>query len=314
VGFEAGYFLANEKTHAIDRNKPEQQLLARSLDGGQTWSIEHPDSLKPPPGTKMAGTPVEDGGKTPVLCTGGIRFTDPNFAMTVRMENAHLGPSRFYYSYDRGKTWSGPFALPAFGQKGIAARTDYIVEGKNRCLLLIAAAKPNGREGRPLCVRTEDGGKSWNMVSFIGPEPDDYAIMPSTVRVGARALVSAIRRKEWIEVYRSNDEGASWEFVTKAAENGGNPPSMVRLPDGRLALTYGYRLQPYGIRAKFSSDEGRTWGHDFVLRDDGGTWDLGYPRTALRPDGNLVTVYYFADSQDGERYIAATIWKPGDNK
>jgi len=55
---------------------------------------------------------------------------------------------------------------------------------------------------------------------------------------------------------------------------------------------------------------GNSWTGEILLRKDGGTWDLGYTRTVQRPDGNLVTVYYFNDSKDGERYIAATIWDP----
>ena len=43
----------------------------------------------------------------------------------------------------------------------------------------------------------------------------------------------------------------------------------------------------------------------------GRLWDLGYPRTVQRPDGKIVTVYYFNDHKDTERYIAATIWDPG---
>lgn len=82
------------------------------------------------------------------------------------------------------------------------------------------------------------------------------------------------------------------------------------LKDGRLVLTYGYRRPPYGIRAVVSSDEGQTWGDEIVLRDDGGNWDLGYPRTVQRADGRLVTVYYFNDHKDSERYIGVTIWKP----
>jgi hypothetical protein len=31
----------------------------------------------------------------------------------------------------------------------------------------------------------------------------------------------------------------------------------------------------------------------------------------VRPDGKIVTVYYFNDHKDQERYIAATIWDPG---
>ena len=28
--------------HNIDRDLPEEHLLARSLDGGETWALEHP--------------------------------------------------------------------------------------------------------------------------------------------------------------------------------------------------------------------------------------------------------------------------------
>ena len=41
--------------------------------------------------------------------------------------------------------------------------------------------------------------------------------------------------------------------------------------DGRIACVYGYRLPPFGC-ARLSADEGRTWGREIVLRDDGGSW------------------------------------------
>lgn len=36
------------------------------------------------------------------------------------------GQSGFYFSYDRGTNWGGPFALPLFDTPGIGARTDYL--------------------------------------------------------------------------------------------------------------------------------------------------------------------------------------------
>src|SRR2546425_3209368 len=43
VGFSAGdYKDLGPDRHAIDREKPEEHLLARSLDGGETWTIENP--------------------------------------------------------------------------------------------------------------------------------------------------------------------------------------------------------------------------------------------------------------------------------
>ncbi|HEX4748606.1 MAG TPA: sialidase family protein [Bryobacteraceae bacterium] len=315
VGFEAGYFKYNDHTHSIDWDRPAEHLLARSMDGGETWNIEHPLSLRAPDGLKQANVPTEPGGKQPVDCPGGIDFTNPNFVLTARMADVNAGPSRFYYSYDRGRTWRGPFRMPDFGQKGIAARTDYFVNGPHDLTMFLTAAKSNGKEGRVICVRTRDGGKTWTMLSFVGPEPpdSDMAIMPSSVHLSNNVYLTAIRHTSWIELYRSDDAGLTWRFVCKpvayTGEHHGNPPFLVKLKDGRIALTYGFRAEPFGIRARLSSDEGQTWSVEIPLRTDGGTWDLGYTRTVQRPDGKLVTVYYFNDHKDTERYIGATIWE-----
>jgi hypothetical protein len=85
---------------------------------------------------------------------------------------------------------------------------------------------------------------------------------------------------------------------------------LLRLRDGRLCLTYGYRAKPYSIRALFSSDQGTTWSDPIVLRDDAVTWEVGYPRSVARADGKIVTVYYYNDAPHNERFIAATIWRP----
>ncbi len=316
VGFEVGFFRNTEKGHAIDYTRPAEHVLARSIDGGKTWSIERPEGLKPPPGEKVAGVPTGQGGQEPVECPGGIDFTNPGFCLTARMTGIHAGNSRFYYSLDRGRTWQGPFKLPNFDQPGTAARTDYLVEGKHKLMMFLTAAKSDGLQGRVICVRTADGGAHWNLVSFVGSEPEkgQKAIMPSTVRLSPSHLLTARRQVQFIDTYRSADNGSTWEFggiaVPNTGLNNGNPPHLVRMRDGRLVITYGFRSPAYGIRARISTDEGRTWGPEIVLRDDGGCWDLGYTRTVQRLDGNLVTVYYFNDSKDGERYIAATIWNP----
>ena len=60
-----------------------------------------------------------------------------------------------------------------------------------------------------------------------------------------------------------------------------------------------------------SRDEGRTWEAERILRSDARDWDLGYTRSVQRNDGKIVTVYYYNDASQPERYIAATIWAPG---
>ena len=167
-----------------------------------------------------------------------------------------------------------------------------------------------------MVARTQNGAKTWRFVSFIGPEPEgaDYAIMPSSVRLSPASALTAIRHTHWIEAWRSDDNLKTWHFVNKPAPDTGrgNPPSMIKLKDGRLAITYGYRAQPYGIRARLSSDGGATWGDEIILRQGAGAWDIGYSRTVQRTDGKIVTVYYYDDAPDQERYIGATIWNPGE--
>jgi hypothetical protein len=264
-------------------------------------------------GKKPAELPEEQ----PAELKEPIDFTHPDLAFTLRMENSNNGVSRYYVSYDRGRAWRGPFRLPLFGQKGVMARTDYVVEGPRQCLVFLTASKANAREGRPFAARTTDGGLSWEFLSFIGPEPPGYAIMPSTVRTDERGLVTTIRRKDgarsWIDAFGSRDDGRSWSFLaTPEPDTGeGNPPSLVRLPGGRLCLTYGRRRPPFGIFARLSDDAGKTWGDAVVLRDDGGANDVGYVRSVVRPDGAVVAVYYYNDRSSPARYLAATVWRPG---
>lgn len=321
VGFTKGYYKDLGPTrHHMDREKPELHMLARSLDGGETWTIEDPGAAGHLliDGGFLQGIPRE-GAKIPELreCEGGIDFTHPDFALTVRTDNIDSGVSRYFYSYDRGKKWVGPCRLPNFGAPGTAARTDYIVNGRHDCMLFITAAKSNGEEGRPLCVQTTDGGASWNLVSWIGPEPKGFSIMPASVRLSPSEILVAVRNREgfkrWIGSYLSQDNGRSWQpLEDPVSDTGiGNPPALIRLRDGRLCLIYGYRAEPYSIRARLSSDQGRSWSEDIVLRDDGANRDIGYPRAVQRPDGKIVTVYYFNDRESGpERYIAATVWNP----
>jgi hypothetical protein len=235
--------------------------------------------------------------------------------MTLRMSDNHGGLSRFYYSNDRGHRWHGPFKFPTLGLKGIAARTDYIVNGPSDCLVFLTASKSTGQEGRPLCARTTDGGKTWKFVGWIGPEPAGYSIMPSTVRLAGHALLTAVRVREgdrsWIEAYFSGDDGATWSLRSTPAQTGeGNPAAMLKLADGRVCLTYGHRAAPFGMRAVLSSDSGQTWSDEIVLRANGGGRDIGYPRSVQRPDGKVVTVYYWNDDPGETRYIAATLWDP----
>ncbi len=306
VGFVVGQFDDDEKDgHPI--KPPQVQRQARTMDGGETWTIEKPSFLD-----------VQEKEAKAMMLNQAINFMHPDFALKFRSQ-----AETFYYSTDRCKTWKGPYTFPDFGRRGVLARTDYIINGERDLFVFLTSPKDDGREGRPFCARTQDGGLSWELVGWIGKQPPveryGYAIMPSTVRLKSGAFLSMIRhggdfngqRRWWLDAYLSPDEGKSWYLLEEPyIDNGGNPASMIRLADGRIALTYGWRHAPFGLRARISADEGQTWSSEIVLRHDGACWDLGYPRSAQRPDGRVVTVVYYNDASAKERYIAATIWDP----
>ncbi len=310
VAFTLGYYEANVDNHSISKKRPSVTAIGRSKDGGETWTMEEHPEL--------------DNSKA-IPSPGGIDFSHPDLAL-------RCSGNRFYVSSDRGRTWQGPFALGDFGMGlKLTTRTDYLVESRDSALLFLSAERPGvqaaGYKDRAFVARTRDGGKTFEFVSWINDQPQAVrGVMPSTVRVSPTELVSVLRRRYdieqksenqicWLDAFGSGDNGASWQQLARVAYTdlggrNGNPPSLVGLKDGRLIVTYGFRGIPYGIRAKISSDNGKTWGPEIILRDDAGTWDLGYPRSVVRPDGIIVTIYYFNTAQRPEPHIEATIWSP----
>lgn len=324
VGFGIGTHkdLGDER-HNIDREKPEHHVLARSLDGGATWSMEYPAEkgmLVNPGGMRHGTTDPRHTESEPVPITEPINFSHPDFCMTLRYGKVDGGVSRLYHSYDRGRNWRGPFRVPNLGQPGVMARTDYLVNSAKDCHLMLTVSKADRREGRVVCARTLDGGLTWKRLSFVGPEPSGFSIMPSTVRLTETELLTMTRRREgsgeerhrWIDAWRSYDNGIHWKPLGAVVKDvgAGNPPALTRLRDSRLCLTYGDRKPPYAICAKLSSDQGRTWSPAIVLRTNGGGRDMGYVRTLQRPDGKMVTVYYFTPKESRYRQVVATIWDP----
>jgi len=306
VGFKHAVYQDKPDSHSRDESKPQILTSARSLDGGRTWKEDDP--------AKFRGD-LPKAAPSP----GGIKFDHPDFALRIERD-------MFLYTYDRGRTWKGPYEIAGLDLE-LSSRTDYLINGPDDAFFFFSAkhdaVKAGSYKDRAFMARTRDGGKTFKFVSWMTHEPlGTRSVMPSTVRVSAIELVSVLRRRDdsknnWIDAYASTDNGATWKFRSKVAStdqpdtgHNGNPPVMVRLRDGKLVIAYGYRSPPYGIRARISDDNGRTWGRELVLRDDARTWDIGYPRMVVRPDGKVVTIYYITTAKEPEQHIAATIWDP----
>ncbi len=311
VAFNRAYYKHNPFHHSIDRAKPGGTVMSRSLDGGVTWTLEQYESSSQDSG---AGVTMNDG----------VDFADPNLA--VRIDRNY-----FVASYDRGKTWSDALGFAGLDTSKLSSRTDYLVSDADEALFFLSADDVETVQAilqdRSFLARTKDGGQSFEFVSWMADEENARSVMSSTVRISESHLVTTMRRrfdpagdfrvmpKNWIDAYESHDNGQTWNFLTKIADTdtglrNGNPPALVRTDEGLLAVSYGYRGAPYGIRARVSADDGATWSREVTLRDDASTWDIGYCRSVVRSDGNIVTIYYYATDEWPEQHIEATIWNP----
>jgi len=315
VAFTNAVYKENLLHHSVDETKPSLSALARSMDGGESWSYEYPEYY--PGDGRMMLAPAEK-----------INFAHPDLVIKISSKD-------FAVSYDRGRSFEGPYHFPAFEREKLTSRTDYIPINKDSCLFFLSTEEEEMVEARlqdwVFCALTPDGGKTFEFLSWINEPRYARSVMPSTVMTSDHTLVTTLRRRydkpfgdtlprlssTWIDAFVSHDKGLTWKMLGKVADtdmgkHNGNPPSLCLMEDGRLVVTYGYRAVPYGIRARVSQDNGRSWGEEIHLRDGAWEFDMGYTRTVQRGDGKMVTVYYFTTEERKEQYIEACIWDPDD--
>ena len=334
VGFTVGAHKSVERGHARDKARPFLNMQARSLDGGRSWQTEPFNGDLPggrglsadehmQPGLQLAD--VMDA-QTAAILPKPLDFTRADSALMLARTGLGRGTFSFFYaSNDRCRSWQGPYRLPDFGETAIAARTDVIPLGKHEALFMLTANKADGREGKVICARTDDGGQSFRRLSQVGADLDaagDFAIMPSSLRLADGRILCARRcrtgadMRSHIDLFASDDSGMTWREISKPVSfnkpgHSGNPPALLRLQDGRLALLYGNR-DSYGICAKISEDGGATWSDEIILRSGGANGDMGYVRAAQLHDGAVVAAFYISTRPDGdgERYIESLRWRP----
>jgi hypothetical protein len=311
--------------------------IIRSRDDGASWGA---DSVKTVFDMATTAEEIAAGGTETYRDELRVDFLDRDVLVLSGAIPAHFVPTArpwISLSVDGGHSWRRPILLPLGGLHSLSGQGSTSVRADGVSLIALTSVTPDGWTRRPLVYASTDGGGSWQFLSFITPEQDDGTAVSErkgSPRFGAhryfyprplplrngRILCSMRSQRDptsvlWTEMFESADGGRTWHFLSRV-NDWGAPGDIVEMADGRIACVYGYRLAPFGIRARISEDGGRTWGSEIILRDDGGSWDLGYPRVLEVAPGKLMTVYYFNRRDDpiqlngGVRHIACTSFSP----
>ncbi len=224
------------------------------------------------------------------------------------------------YSDDEGENWSEPFDIPADPLvkshrwpeiTGTGAFKGRMIECKNGDLL--AAGYNWSLEGEKNSVarffRSKDNGVTW-MYEEGYVSGGDVGLQEPTLVRWPEGKITAFHRTsnndDKLVIAQSEDDGLSFG-PPETIDIIGHPYDALVLPDGRLFLTYGYRHDPMGVRARLV-DVGQDLADatEIVIRDDCPCRDTGYPSATLMKDGRILAAYYFTDPK-GIRGIEASV-------
>lgn len=166
-------------------------------------------------------------------------------------------------------------------------------------------SKPKSQH-RSWVFRSDDGNQ-WKLGSVIGPVHNETTLF----HLGGDKWLAAARR-EFVELFRSDDDCATWQSLGPVTQRNEINAHLQRLADGRLLLTFGRRIAGrFGVAARLSTDEGKSWGKPTTIVGDLLSRDCGYPSSVQRPDGTIVTAYYASDVAGHQRYhMGVALWNP----
>jgi hypothetical protein len=318
-----------------------RSATVRSEDRGRTWQLSNADRNRPnndvmvprpgidgqPPGSLADIGPIDYTNKDVLISNFNHMYMkeDPLLTDFYASVTPSFGPpeNQVYIrvSKDGGRNWSRSVMLPLDGLQALSAVESNTIRPDGRCLLFLVGSS-KGSPGRPLVYRSIDDGTDFHFLSYVTPKDEPLAggrgwMYPRGVMLSSGRILCVLRTERdwagdmWTELYKSDDGGQTWQWLSRVTDFGA-PSAPVVMRDGRLVMVYTYRLAPAGMRAVVSEDDGETWGPEIIVRGDGGSWDLGYPRAWEAEPGKIGVIYYFNDKDDPMQvHPVGTLWGAG---
>lgn len=224
-------------------------------------------------------------------------------------------------SMDGGQSWQGPWQPPQlkaeirfdpFGQPIRPANRGALIEGRDGRIHWVVVARDRVTPAKTslYLLISEDKGQTWTESCLVASDDRVSFNETSLIETPKGDLVAFVRTADFDDqacIARSTDGGRSFQPWQGMGWQG-HPLHALALPDQRVLLVYGYRHQPYGIRARVLNAECTDFATapEIVLRDDGTTTDLGYPWSVMLDETRVLVTYYF-NVDGGIQHIAGTI-------
>lgn len=246
----------------------------------------------------------------------------------VWLHKAHSGIGTFLgwgayvrFSDDEGFTWSKRVMLPVademqksewnkrgFHGGALRGRAQELEDGRI-ALFSYGGQLESGNTQVATLYTSEDQGESWSTDGIFHTLDKGVLQEPALAHWPEGKLTAFYRTAglgDHLVTITGSSDGREWQAPQKQTIIG-HPYDPLVLSDGRLFLVYGYRHEPYGVRARLV-DKGQPLGdaEEFIIRSDAIGGDVGYPWAVELPNGSILVVYYFIHP-DGIRGIEASV-------
>ena len=283
--------------------------LARSTDGGATWTVEGP--VEPEAQRRYTETGFLSVASEGTLFCLGSRWTrdptDPERPL-VHPQTLGMAPNDpvLRRSCDGGRSWSGPVVLPRPYPVPLEVPTGLTPLSDGTLLFSCSTWRewdgrcPYGH--RVTSMRSADGGATWQgpIDLFHDPSGRVGCWEGRIAQMAANVLVATCWTHDWeadADVPNryaiSPDAGRSWQpaAVSPVLGQTGWP---LRLTDDRFLFVYNHRRPPCGrlrspgIRAQIVALDGAQW----VTLADEEVWSPEDRRTGEIVDGEYAVTHF----------------------
>ena len=330
-----GRWLSTFRAAPNKNSSLENTLLTYSDDEGKSWSDPVGPWIAPRVGNRSGAIhagycSAADNRVLATLCW--LDRSDPTIPMFNTVTEGLLDMKiMLSESQNRGQSWSEPCFVdssPFYGPVPITGPILPMGNGKLLCQFEINKPYYDTTQWRHFSVLkfSDDDGQSWPEHVVTSNDPTNrffyWDQRPSVFKEGwIFNLYWSYDNKTGVYVNiharESRDNGRTWSQIWDTGVPG-QPAAPALLEDGRIVMVYVDRTSAPTIKARISSDQGRTWPEESVTTiyeattgsqamakqamqdawEEIGKYSVGLPAIVLLPDGHLLVVYYAGQKTD----------------